>query len=250
MRVDPGHVVIIAITIAAPLSACRAELPADPAAREQRFATERERMVRNHIENRDVKDPAILEAFRKVPRHRFVPSVGLPEAYADHPLPIGRGQTISQPYMVALMTERLAPQPEHRILEVGAGSGYQTAILAKLCHHVYAVERLDELARRARTALDELGIQNVTLVTADGTLGWEAEAPFDGALVAAGAPDVPQPYLEQLRPGGRLVIPVGKRQFQELQVITVDEAGTVKVKRDVACRFVDLIGKHGWQDFN
>ncbi|MFH2006303.1 MAG: protein-L-isoaspartate(D-aspartate) O-methyltransferase [bacterium] len=207
----------------------------------------RARMVSEQLERRGIRDERVLEAMRVVPRHRFVPSDRLRDAYADHPLPIGRGQTISQPYMVARMTELVRPQQTHRILEVGAGSGYQTAILARLCRHVYAVERIEELTDRARRLLADLEIENVTLITGDGTLGWPEEGLFDGVLVAAGAPDVPAPYVRQLAGGGRLVIPVGKRHFQELQVISREE-GRLKVERDVACRFVNLIGRHGWKE--
>jgi protein-L-isoaspartate(D-aspartate) O-methyltransferase len=204
-------------------------------------------MVSDQLERRGVQDSRVLQAMGVVPRHRFV-KARLTEAYADHPLPIGHGQTISQPYMVARMTELLAPAPEHRILEIGAGSGYQTAVLARLCAHVFAMERIDALTQRARDTLQELGVDNVTLITGDGTRGWPDHGPYDGILVAAGTPSVPAPYLEQLRDGGRLVIPVGKRHFQELQCITV-QGGRPDIQRDVACRFVHLIGKHGWQEF-
>jgi len=203
-------------------------------------------MVANQLRRRGVQNPRVLEALGEIPRHRFV-EASLKDAYSDHPLPIGHGQTISQPYMVALMTELLAPEKGHRILEIGAGSGYQTAVLARLCAHVYAVERIDELAQKARSTLEALDVANVTLATGDGTQGWTAQAPFDGILVAAGAPSVPAPLLEQLREGGRLVIPVGKRQYQELQCFT-KQSGRPVLHRDVACRFVRLIGKHGWQD--
>ncbi len=206
----------------------------------------RRAMVSTQIRDRGVRHERVLEALGEVERHRFV-EASLKDAYADHPLPIGYGQTLSQPYMVARMTELLAPEPHHRILEVGAGSGYQTAVLARLCAHVFAVERLEVLASRAKRALDELGVRNVSLITRDGTIGWPQEAPFDGILVAAGAPAVPRPYLEQLTEGGRLVIPVGKRHVQELQCVTVDSRGE-QVVRDVACRFVKLIGEHGWPE--
>lgn len=206
----------------------------------------RQAMVSDQLKRRGVKNARVLTAMGEVPRHRFV-GAGLKEAYADRPLSIGHGQTISQPYMVARMSELLDPQPGQRILEIGAGSGYQTAVLARLCAHVYAVERIEDLARRAKKTLKELRITNVTLVTGDGTRGWSDHAPFDGILVAAGAPSVPAPYIEQLREGGKLVIPVGKRHFQELQCITV-HFGRPVIQRDVACRFVHLIGEHGWQD--
>ncbi len=206
----------------------------------------RRQLVSEQLVRRGVKDARVLEAMGQVPRHRFV-QAGLEEAYGDHPLPIGYGQTISQPYMVARMTELLAPEPGHRILEIGAGSGYQSAILARLCARVYAVERIHELTQKALKTLEELQIDNVDLITGDGTRGWANEAPFDGILVAAGAPAVPAPYLEQLAEGGRLVIPVGKRHLQDLQVIT-RRSGRPVMQRDVACRFVHLIGEHGWQE--
>lgn len=206
----------------------------------------RQEMVSDQLVRRGVKSPRVLAAMGEVPRHRFV-DADLKAAYGDHPLSIGHGQTISQPYMVALMTELLAPEAGHRILEIGAGSGYQTAVLARLCAHVYAVERIHALARRAADTLAALEVHNVSLVTGDGTRGWTEHAPFDGILVAAGAPSVPTPYLDQLRVGGRLVIPVGKRQYQQLQCITLHSGGPV-YHRDVACRFVHLIGEHGWQD--
>ncbi len=206
----------------------------------------RRQLVSDQLECRGVRDPRILDAMGTVPRHRFV-EAGLSEAYADRPLSIGHGQTISQPYMVARMTELLAPAPDHRILEIGAGSGYQTAVLARLCGHVYAVERIPDLARRARKVLEDLRVTNVTLTTDDGTRGWSDHAPYDGILVAAGTPSVPSPYLDQLREGGRLVIPVGKHHVQELQFITL-RSGRPVIQRDVTCRFVKLIGKHGWQE--
>jgi protein-L-isoaspartate(D-aspartate) O-methyltransferase len=208
--------------------------------------TLRKHMVSDQLERRGVQDPRVLNAMGDLPRHRFV-QTPLNEAYADRPLPIGHGQTISQPYMVARMTELLAPAPDHRILEIGAGSGYQTAVLARLCQHVYAVERIADLAHRAQDALGRLGITNVTLNTEDGTRGWAEHAPYDGILVAAGSPSVPTPYLEQLREGGRLVIPVGKLHLQELQCITL-QSGRPVIQRDVSCRFVKLIGQHGWQE--
>jgi len=206
----------------------------------------RRRMVSDQLERRDIRHPRVLEAMGEVPRHRFV-EARMSEAYADHPLSIGHGQTISQPYMVARMTELLAPEPDHHILEIGAGSGYQTAVLSRLCAHVYAMERLERLTQRAGDTLKSLGLTNVTMTTGDGTHGWPDHAPYDGILVAAGAPSVPGPYLDQLRDGGRLVIPVGKLHFQELQCITL-RSGRPVIHRDVACRFVNLIGRHGWQE--
>ena len=203
-------------------------------------------MVSDQLSRRGIRDPRVLEAMGSVPRHAFVPEVSLAKAYADHPLPIGYGQTISQPYMVARMTELLAPRSTDRILEVGAGSGYQTAILAKLCHHVYAMERIEALSARAIKLLAMLNINNISWVTGDGSLGWPSESPFDGVLVAAGAPRIPEPLKDQVVQGGRLVIPVGQKVLQELQVVTIGPERHL-VERDVACRFVSLIGQDAWQ---
>ena len=210
-----------------------------------RYAPLRARMVAQQLRRRDVRDERVLEAMGRVPRHAFVDAAHLEEAYRDHPLPIGDGQTISQPYMVARMTELCAPAPESRVLEVGAGCGYQTAVFASLCHHVHAVEFVGDLARACQANLARLGIDNVTVRHGDGTLGWPEHAPFDVILVAAAAPSLPTPLLEQLADGGRLVIPTGGRMVQTLQVITRrgDELRTVD---DTACRFVRLRGEHGW----
>lgn len=208
----------------------------------------RRQMVEEQLVRRGIKAPSVLEAMLTVERHRFVPTVSVAEAYADHPLSIGFGQTISQPYMVARMTELVAPAPQHRLLEIGAGSGYQTAVLCRLCAHVFAMERLPELSERGRRILAEFGIRNVTWLTGDGTLGLPDEAPFDGILVAAAAPRLPEPLLAQLAPGGRLVIPVGEQgTYQELQTVTLQE-GRPRIARDTLCRFVDLIGAHGWPE--
>lgn len=205
----------------------------------------REEMIATQLERRGITDARVLEAFRRVPRHAFIPEVSIVEAYADHPVPIGQGQTISQPYMVALMTQLLRVQPHHRVLEIGAGSGYQTAILARLCQRVLAVERIAELSERGKRTLEELGVTHVEWVTTDGTLGHPAEAPYDGILVAAGAPSIPRPLLEQLAEGGHLVIPVGRREYQELQVV-IRRDDDFEVRTDTLCRFVNLVGAHGW----
>ncbi len=205
----------------------------------------REEMIATQLERRGITDARVLEAFRRVPRHAFIPEVSIVEAYADHPVPIGQGQTISQPYMVALMTQLLRVQPHHRVLEIGAGSGYQTAILARLCQRVLAVERIAELSERGKRTLEELGVTHVEWVTTDGTLGHSAEAPYDGILVAAGAPSIPRPLLEQLAEGGHLVIPVGRREYQELQVV-IRRDDDFEVRTDTLCRFVNLVGAHGW----
>ena len=207
----------------------------------------RRRMVDKQLRGRDVTDEAVLAAFQDVPRERFVPGRGVSEAYADYPLAIGHGQTISQPYVVALMVQELRPRPEHRVLDVGAGSGYQTAILARLVRHVYAVERIPELAERAAAALAELGVTNVTIRTGDGSQGWPDEAPFDGIICGAAAPDVPASWIEQLADGGRVVVPTGGALSQMLVVL--EKRGREIRCRDVCgVRFVKLIGEEGWSE--
>lgn len=208
--------------------------------------TQRARMVGEQLARRGIRDPRVLAALGAVPRHVFVDPTYHHVAYGDHALPIGYGQTISQPYMVALMTERLDLLPGDRVLEVGTGSGYQTAVLARLVARVYTVERLPELSAQAGTTLGRLGIDNVTYRVGDGTLGWPAEAPFHGILVAAGAPEVPPALLEQLRTGGRLVIPVGPLGRQGLRVYEKREDGEGELLETVPCAFVPLIGVAGW----
>ena len=204
-------------------------------------------MVEQQLRARGIRDPAVLDAFAKVPRDRFVPDAHRSQAYEDHPLPIGKGQTISQPYVVALMTQELGPEPHHRVLDVGAGSGYQTAILACLGGHVYALERIDELTRRATAAIAESHFDNVTIRTGDGSLGWPEEAPFDRILCGAAAPDVPQAWIDQLADGGRIVVPVGGLHAQTL--IAIDKRGGRVRRRDICdVRFVRLIGQDGWRE--
>ncbi|MBW2284625.1 MAG: protein-L-isoaspartate(D-aspartate) O-methyltransferase [Deltaproteobacteria bacterium] len=207
----------------------------------------REKMVETQLVPRGIKDQRVLAAMRKVPRHRFVGSGLIGEAYNDHPLPIGQGQTISQPYIVALMTEALKLTGKEYTLEIGTGSGYQTAVLAELSRRVYTVERVKPLINGSIKLLDELGYTNVMYKTYDGTLGWKENSPYDGIIVTAGAPDVPQPLIDQLADGGRLVIPVGDKLSQELIRITKKKRRFVKEKLG-GCRFVDLIGEHGWKD--
>ncbi len=173
------------------------------------YARQREAMVNSGIIGMGIQDEAVIEAMRTVPRHEFVNPETLSQAYANHPLPIGHGQTISQPYIVARMTEAVTLQPHHRVLEIGAGSGYQAAVLAELVEHVYTIEIIEPLAERARAVLEHLGYQNVTLRHADGYYGWEEEAPFDAIVVTAAPDHIPQPLVEQLKIGGRMVIPVG-----------------------------------------
>jgi protein-L-isoaspartate(D-aspartate) O-methyltransferase len=206
---------------------------------------ERDRMVEAQIAGRGIRDARVLAALRKVPRHRFVPADEADSAYQDRPLPIGLGQTISQPYMVALMTEALRLAGDENVLEVGTGSGYQAALLAELAHQVTTVERHAPLAERARQVLADLGYTNVAVVVGDGTLGWPLTAPFDAIIVTAGAPHVPPALQDQLADGGRLVIPAGSGGFQSLLRIT--RHGTRFEQEDLGgCVFVPLIGQQGW----
>ncbi len=205
------------------------------------------RQLVDRIREQGIRDPRVLAAVETVPRHRFVPPAVLRRAYNDTALPIGFGQTISQPSLQALYLEVLEVGPEDRVLEVGAGSGYQTALLAGLSANVYAVERIPELTQRARDILDELGYRNIALVTKDGTLGWSKYAPYDAILVAAAAPSVPHALVEQLAPGGRLLIPIGDRQQQRLTLVENTDEGT-REKTVTGCVFVPLIGRFGWPE--
>jgi protein-L-isoaspartate(D-aspartate) O-methyltransferase len=210
------------------------------------FQEQRATMVRHQIAARGIRDPRVLDAMVAVPRHLFVPQEHIQEAYDDHPLPIGHGQTISQPYMVALMTEALELKGDEKVLEIGTGSGYQAAILALIAREVYTVERIRELYLLAKERILGLGFKNIFFKLYDGTLGWEEHSPYDAILVTAGAPSVPQPLLNQLKDGGRLVIPVGERHDQEL--IKITKRGFRDVRENLGgCRFVDLIGVHGWK---
>lgn len=194
-----------------------------------------------------IKDQKVLDAMMSVPRHFFVSQALQATAYGDHALPIELNQTISQPYIVARMTELLELDKKSRILEIGAGSGYQTAVLAQLAAQVFAIERLGELARQAHARLRELGIYNATVKAFDGTLGWNAHSPYDAILVAAGGPEIPAPLVAQLRVGGRLVIPIGEtREGQRLVRVIKTDAGQ-KTEDHGSCQFVPLIGQHGWK---
>ena len=206
----------------------------------------RQRTVEGQLIPRGIKDNRVLDAMRKVPRHLFVDEAFYGQAYGDFPLPIGEEQTISQPFMVAVMTEALELKDDERVLELGTGSGYQTAILAELCHKVFTMERISSLAGRARKVLDKLGYGNVVVRIGDGTLGWKEEALFDAIIVTAGAPEIPQPLIEQLKTGGRLVIPVGGEFMQSLIRVRKTENGIEKEDMG-GCRFVKLIGEHGWK---
>jgi protein-L-isoaspartate(D-aspartate) O-methyltransferase len=209
------------------------------------YSLPRERMVMEQLQRRGIRDPRILRAVAKVPRHQFVDEALVGRAYGDHPLPIGEGQTISQPYMVALMSEALELLGHERVLEIGTGCGYQTAVLAELCGKVFSVERLKGLADSATRRLDSLGYYNVLVRVGDGTLGWKEEAPFDAILVAAAAPEIPQALVEQLAPKGRLVLPVGDAYSQTLRKGVREDAG-VSWSDLGGCVFVKLIGQQGW----
>jgi protein-L-isoaspartate(D-aspartate) O-methyltransferase len=210
------------------------------------FQKARHRMVDTQLVSRGVHDPRVLDAMRKVPRHLFVDEALCDQSYNDHPLPISERQTISQPYIVALMTEALGLQGMEKVLEIGTGSGYQTAILAELANRVYSIERLLGLSQRARQVLQDLGYRNIALKVGDGTLGWPEEAPFDAILVSAGAPSVPQPLVDQMSVGARLIIPVGDHLSQELVLVERLPEGIRKTDMG-GCRFVDLIGKCAWK---
>jgi protein-L-isoaspartate(D-aspartate) O-methyltransferase len=207
------------------------------------FAAARERMVSEQIAERGVRNPSVLAAMRQVPRHLFVPPALQGDAYGDYPLPIGQGQTISQPYIVALMTELARPDPGARALEIGTGCGYQAAVLARVVRHVYTIEIVEELARDAKERLARLGVANVTARTGDGYEGWPAEAPFDIIVVTAAPETVPRALVDQLKPGGRLVIPVGPMDAQLLQVVEKDAAGRTRTTGAVAVRFVPMVRK-------
>ncbi len=212
-----------------------------------RYERQRHRMVEYQIRRRGIRDPRVLGAMERVPRHQFVAADLREHAYEDNPLSIGRGQTISQPYMVALMTESVVPRPDDRVLEVGTGSGYQTAILAELAREVYSVEKIPELAERAKGLLSRLGYENVWVRIGDGSTGWVEEAPFDVIVVTAGAPEIPAPLVEQLGVGGRLAIPVGSAYHQVLNIVRKERDGIRKVE-GTGCVFVPLIGTFGWKE--
>jgi protein-L-isoaspartate(D-aspartate) O-methyltransferase len=206
----------------------------------------RTRMLESQIRARNVRDARVLAAVRKVPRHLFVDEALRDRAYLDKALPIGEKQTISQPYMVAVMSEALELRGRERVLEIGTGSGYQTAILAELAENVFSIERIPTFVPLARKRLESLGYYNVLIQIGDGTIGWKEHAPYDGILITAGAPQLPRPLLEQLAVGGRLVVPVGDSETQTLMRIRRDEDGFTEEMLG-ECRFVKLIGRHGWE---
>jgi protein-L-isoaspartate(D-aspartate) O-methyltransferase len=210
------------------------------------LAQRRQRMVEMQLRQRGIRDEHVLAVMARVPRHEFVAEPYRAQAYDDNPLPIGESQTISQPYIVALMLQLLALSPEDTVLEIGTGSGYQTALLAELSRHVYSIERHPTLAAQAQATLDRLGYKNVTIEVGDGSKGLPAHAPFDAIIVSAAAPDLPQPLLEQLKEGGRMIVPVGPAEAQFLQLVTKIQGRPVVVEQ-TPCRFVPLIGEQGYR---
>lgn len=215
-----------------------------------RYQKQRMKMADTQLRSRGIRDARVLKAMENIPRHLFVDEALRDQAYSDGPLPIGENQTISQPYIVALMTEALELKGHEKILELGTGSGYQTAVLAELAGRVLSIERIAFLAARARKILDTLHYFNVALRVGDGTYGWREESPFDGIIVTAGAPRVPGILVEQLAVGGILVMPVGNRHTQDLMKVTrlSEKAGDTETEDLGGCRFVSLIGEHGWKE--
>lgn len=209
------------------------------------FQELRQSMVKDQLMARGITDNKVLDAMREVPRHKFVPKNIEEAAYEDHALPIGEGQTISQPYMVAIMTEKLGLKGGEKVLEIGAGSGYQAAILSQIAGQVFTIEKVPELAKRAEKKLEELGYRNIKVIVDDGTLGLPEEAPFNGIIVTAGAPSIPKPLIDQLAEDGRLVIPVGQAFLQTLKVAT-KHGNKLEFEDSIGCVFVPLEGKFGW----
>jgi len=202
-------------------------------------------MVQEQILARGVVDPRTLAAMSEVPRHLFVDDAMRARAYGDYPLPIASGQTISAPYIVAVMTEALQLRGDERVLEIGTGSGYQAAVLSRLCSQVYTVERLNTLLATARKLFDKLKYFNIVAKLDDGTLGWTEHAPYDAIIVTAGGPEIPEPLLAQLADPGRLIMPVGDQNVQELQLVRKED-DKIRIERLSSVRFVDLVGEHGW----
>jgi protein-L-isoaspartate(D-aspartate) O-methyltransferase len=217
----------------------------DPIARD--FTWAREKMVQEQLVARGIAQRRVLEAMRKIPRHFFVDAGLISRAYDDCALPIGDKQTLSQPYMAARMIEALDLRGEEKLLEIGTGSGYQTAVLAEICFNVFSVEKIRNLARKAREVLDKLEYHNIAIHVGDGTIGWSEHAPYDAIIVAAGAPELPRPLLDQLSVGGRLVLPVGSEQNQVLVRITRTASGFTDEQLG-DCKFVKLWGKYGWRE--
>ena len=204
-------------------------------------------MVDTQIVSRGIKDRRVVEIMRRIPRHLFLDEALWPQAYEDHPLPIGEKQTISQPYIVALMTEALQLTGKEKVLEIGTGSGYQTAVLAELADRIYTIERIPAIAKRARKIFDQLRYRNIVMTIADGSSGWKEHSPYDRIIVTAASPAVPEPLLNQLIGGGRLVIPIGNELDQDLKVYEKDNEDEFTEHDYGECRFVKLVGEHGWK---
>ncbi len=213
------------------------------------YAALRKKMVEEQLIPRGIKNPRVLAAFSKVERHKFIPEDLRASAYGDFPVPIGQNQTISQPYIVALMTECLGLTGKERVLEIGTGSGYQAAILAELSREVYSIERFKDLAKNAQDILNELGYKNIKIKVDDGTLGWEEAAPFDGIIVTAASPRIPLPLTEQLKDKGKLVLPLGE-SFSQVLTVMEKKKGRLDSIGVCGCVFVPLIGKYGWSNNN
>ena len=214
---------------------------------ERKYTRMREDMVKRQLESRGIYDPYVLNAMRAVPRHMFVSEALMDQAYGDYPLPIGEQQTISQPHIVAEMTQALELSKDDRVLEVGTGSGYQAAILSQIVFKVYTIERIHSLFIRTRKLFDKLKYHNIVTKYSDGTTGWKEESPFDAIIVTAGGPEIPELLVNQLAEKGRMIIPVGDQDVQELVKVTKDKRG-VQVKNLGGCRFVKLVGEHGWKE--
>ncbi len=211
------------------------------------YEKDREKMVEEQLVTRGINDSRVLAAMRKVPRHLFVTQELRQQAYEDKPLPIGHDQTISQPYIVALMVEAMELKGQEQVLEIGTGSGYEAAILAELCGQLFSVERVEALARKARALLDDLGYKNISIQVGDGTLGWNEHAPYDVIVVSAAAPQIPRPLIEQLKPEGILILPMGEEDLQSLARIRKRKEG-LKEEYLGECRFVKLRGEYGWKN--
>jgi protein-L-isoaspartate(D-aspartate) O-methyltransferase len=213
----------------------------------KKFERWRDEMVETQIITRGVTDQSVIKAMREIPRHLFVNEALIESAYGDHPLPIGEGQTISQPYIIAEMTQALELKGTERILEIGTGSGYQAAILAAIVDRVYTIERNNTLFLNTKKLFDKLKYHNIVTKYSDGTLGWNQESPFDGIIVTAGGREIPEPLIKQLAIGGKLIMPVGGNFSQELIIIEKTKTGIIS-KNLGGCRFVKLVGRHGWED--
>ncbi|HEX2966483.1 MAG TPA: protein-L-isoaspartate(D-aspartate) O-methyltransferase [Syntrophorhabdaceae bacterium] len=211
------------------------------------YSSKRQFMVDSQIVARGIRTPRLIEVMRKIPRHFFLDEALWPQAYEDHPLPIGEKQTISQPYIVALMTEALELSGKEKVLEIGCGSGYQTAVLAELAEQIFTIERIPSIAKRARKVFDQMQYRNIVLTIRDGSFGWKEHSPYDRIIVTAASPSAPKPLLDQLAVRGRLVIPVGSEFDQELKVYEKEDDGGLKEYNYGECRFVKLVGEHGWK---